>query len=169
MDVTRTIGGDIVLAEQRTARHVVRAVGERLQREHGVRGAAVAQVDLHGVAVPGSVLVLGRDEVDREPPDHASVGQRRPDRERRRHQGLGVRGVGGKPAAQVALSVRPAEHLIVGREHLDLAERAAAQLHARAGHPAPDDPLLDDAARGVEHREEPVGRHPRLLGSQREH
>ena len=57
-----------------------------------------------------------------------------------------VREVGGEPAAEIALSARPTEHLVMGRQQLDVAAGVHPQLHARAAHLDAGDAFLDDAA-----------------------
>ena len=94
------------------------------------------------------------DEVDGEPAEDALAREDLADPLRLRGDEPGVRGVGGEAAPEVGLAGRPAEHLVVRREHLDLAQRGHPQLHARAAQLVADDPLLDDAAALVELGEE---------------
>ena len=53
----------------------------------------------------------------------------------------------GKLAAEIGLTAGPAEHLIVGRQRFDLAERRHSQLSAGTPKIAAGDQFLDDAAR----------------------
>ena len=108
--------------------------------------AALAEVELDRVGIPVAVGVADHDEVDREAPEHALGGELGADLGRLLGDRAGVGEVGREAAAEVALSARPAEELVVGREQLDLAQRGHAQLHARAADLDPAHALLDDAA-----------------------
>src|SRR5262249_37396118 len=124
---------------------VVRAVRQELEREEGVRGAALAEVDLDRVGLPGPAAVAGDDEVEGEAAEDALLREPAPDLRGlaadERRGGL----VRGEPAPEVGLPRLAAEHLVVRREQLHLAERRHAELDARAPDLARLDPLLDDA------------------------
>src|SRR3954447_13834629 len=105
--------------EQRGA-GVVLAVGQELEREERVRRAALAQVELDRVGRPRAVSGSYHDEVHREAPQHALLRHPLSDLGRLPGYRPGVAEVGGESAAEVRLAARAAEHLVVGREQLDL-------------------------------------------------
>ena len=88
-----------------------------------MRRAARSEVDLDRVQGPGSVLAHG-DEVDGAATDDALARESAPDLERLDRDLGRVLRVGGEAAAEVRLPVRAAEHLVVGREDVDLARGA---------------------------------------------
>ena len=114
-----------------------------------MRCATLAKVELDGERGPRTVDVTDRDEVDSKAADDTFTSQTFTD-----HSCLGadrrrICNVSGESATQIALSARPAEDLVVGRQQLDLPCRRHPQLHARATKLQADDAFLDDAcARG---------------------
>ena len=129
---------------------VVSAVGECLQGKERVSRAAAAEVDLEGVRLPQPVASDG-DEVDARAPDHPFACQAPSDLEPLGCDSLGVLLIGGEMAAEVRVPVRPAQHLVVRRHDVHLADRAHPELSARAAEQLSFDALLDDPALLVEH------------------
>src|SRR5438874_78542 len=131
--------------EQR-GRRVIPPVGEELKRQERVGGAALAQVDLDRVRLPGPAPVADDDEIDGEAAEHPRLCEALAD-----PAGLGrdrarIREVGWEPAAQEGLAAGASEELIMSGEHLHATGRRHAQLDARAAELAAGDPLLDDPA-----------------------
>src|SRR5215207_7995511 len=125
---------------------IIVPVREGHQRQERLGGAPVAQVDLDGVWLPLPRWALCYEEVDPEAPHDPLAGQAGADLQRLCNDKTPVRLVRREATAEEALSVRAAQELVVGRDHLVLAVRATAHLHAGAAHAAGHDPFLDDAA-----------------------
>src|SRR2546421_12600728 len=81
-------------------------------------------------------------KVDGESAHDSFASQTRAYFRRLAHDRRRVRHVGGETATKVALSAWATQHLIVGREALDFAERRHAQLGARTAKLFTDDPFL---------------------------
>src|SRR4051812_13935577 len=132
--------------DEQRGRRVVVAVGEELQGEEGMRGAALAQVELDRVRAPRAVGVADHDEVDGEAAQDAGPRQMLADLGRLLGDRAGIAEVGREAAAEVGLAARAAQELIVRGQELDVAQRRDAQLHARAPHLQAVHALLDDPA-----------------------
>ncbi len=132
--------------DERAVLRIVGAVGQELQRQERMRGAAFAQVDLDRVDLPRAAIVAHGDEVDGEAAEHALLHQPASDLDGLAHDRRPVFDIGRKAAPEILLSARPAQHLIVRRERLDVAERRHAELRARTAEIGAGDPLFDDPA-----------------------
>src|SRR5262249_28050116 len=146
----------LAVADQLGGIRLVGGVGQSLEGEVGGRRAAAAEVDLDCVRPPRPFSVANGDEIDGEPSDRSLSGQSAAQLKCVAGDLEGIAGVSGEPAASERESVRPSEDLVMGREHLDLACRACAELHAWAAVLVASDPLLDDSTPFFEARQKLV-------------
>ena len=109
-------------------------------------GPSLAEVQLDRVGRPRAALVLHDNEIHREPPEHAELREMPTDHHRGLRDRRGVAGIRREHAAEVLLTARTAEKLVVGGQQLDGAVRQCAHLDTWTGQRDSGDPLLDDAA-----------------------
>ena len=93
--VLEVVGRDQVLAaaagrQEDPALAVVGAVGEELQGQERMGGAALAEVQLDRVRRPRAAIVLHHNEIHREPAEHAELCETPPDHHRGLCDGRGV-------------------------------------------------------------------------------
>src|SRR5262249_19189413 len=117
-----------------------------LERQIGMRGSPLAQVDLYRVRPPLAFAATDYDEVHRKAAKNAFAREAIADLPRLGRDQARVLGVRREDAAEVALAAGPAQELIMGREQLYLAGRRHAQLNAGAAKFGSADALLDHAA-----------------------
>src|SRR5262249_5008306 len=84
---------------------IVAAIGEELEHEEWVGGAALSEVDFDREMAPAA-RILHRDEVDAESPEDALVGQRPRD--------LGAAGLDLQPVFPVRRKTTAEENLTIG-------------------------------------------------------
>src|SRR5215216_3831537 len=132
--------------QELTGRTVVQAVGQELQREERMGGAAPAQIELNGVGRPLAGAVPLHDEVDREPTQGTLSCQPLANSDRRLTDQSRVGRVRRKDAAKVALSTGASEKLIMSGQQFYAPVREYSKLDARTVQLLAYDPLLDDPA-----------------------
>src|SRR5438552_15463187 len=93
---------------------IVGSVGEKLQGQKGMSGAAFSQVNLDGVRLPFSVGPY-HHKIQGETPDDSFVRQTPPYFGRFPRDQRSETGVGGEHAAKITLPGRPAQKLVMRR------------------------------------------------------
>jgi hypothetical protein len=116
-----------------------------------MRSAASTKVELDRIRPPGTVRGLTcDDEVDGEASKCAFRGEPSRDLYGFGADRTGVSEVCRKSASQVFLPAGAAEHLVVRRKQLNVAQRSHPQLDARASQLCAGEPFFDDTSEPLE-------------------